>query len=197
MRKNKLLIVSMLLLFELLSCGQISDGSPDLDNGDLDGDQHSRVVGTYLFKSFDEYFSFYSVFKKYNNERYWAPFNSNDFDVTYIFKSEGMYLEDAIAKRYDLKFQYQTMLVNINDDDFNLKMNLYALPTLKLLSEDLLLSLGKIFYTPLLNVEFTMLCDGNVIGRGTLVSNLLDEYVNTEILNNVLLLMKEGYNYAF
>ncbi len=195
--RKKLLIVCLLLLFELPSCGQISDNPSNLGGDDIDGDPHSRVVGTYLFKSFDEYLSFYSVFKKYNNERYWVPFNSNDFDVTYIFKSEGMYLEDAIAKRYDLKFQYQTMLVNINDDDFNLKMNLYVLPTLKLFSDDLLLSFGKFFYTPLLNVEFIMQCDDNVIGRGTLVSNLLDEYVNTEILNSVLLLMKEGYKYAF
>lgn len=75
MRKIRTLIAGLLLCFSLSGCSQTSNISSDSVSfnstpSDIDGGPHSRVVGAYIFKSFDDYLTFYNVFKNYNDERY-------------------------------------------------------------------------------------------------------------------------------
>ncbi len=66
------------------------------------------------------------MFKTNNYQRYWTPVvDSDKFNVTYCFKSEGIDLEDANNKRYDLVFPRQRMTVEIHSDEFSIDLNLH------------------------------------------------------------------------
>lgn len=202
MRKIRALITGLLLVFSLSSCEQgfntpLKSNNSLSTSNDIDGGPHSRVAGCYEFKSFDDYIVFYDIFKNYNEERYWVPKSSSNFDITYTFKSEGMYLDDVNAKRYDLDFKYQTMMVDINDSDFSLKIDLCDIQGRELLFNGLSFSYRQELNASSLNIPIQLLCGDFVIGNGLYLSKAIGGQVNTEKLNDILALMEGGYDYVF
>ena len=137
MRKVRVLISTLLVALGLSSCtsnstyisNEISDDMLSSHNGSdvdiIEGGPNSKVVGTYFFELFNEYSGFYSVFKTNNYQRYWTPVDSEKFNVTYCFKSEGINLEDANNKRYDLVFPRQRMVVEMHNNVFFINLNLH------------------------------------------------------------------------
>ena len=108
-------LLLVLLSFSVFGCNHNSDDSFSSINP-IEGGPDSKVVGLYSFSSHEEYLNFYELFKDYNSQRYWAPINSDDFEVFYFFRTEGINLKDFNAKRYDLIFQGQNMFVSLKND---------------------------------------------------------------------------------
>lgn len=205
-QKYNILLLSLATL-ELFGCDSnldISSVNNSSTVDDIDGGPHSRVVGTYTFETFQEYQNFYVIFKQYNPERYWTPIdsfnNTNDLKISYVFKSEGMLLDDVNEKRYDLNFDYQTMIVKMYDNDLALDLNLIDISNYNFNEEAI--SLHFVFsdlkQTALEKHCFSLSANQKAIGTGTLVFNKDQtiDYIEAK-LDLIKELFVGGYDYAF
>lgn len=201
--------IAFLSLFTLglVGCNSttnISSANNSSTIDDIDGGEHSRVVGMYTFDTFKEYQNFYVVFKQYNSERYLAPIDSfkniNDIKIRYVFKSEGMLLDDVNEKRYDLNFDYQTMTIKMYDNDIALELNLVDISNYNFNEETISLyfnfsDLSQVTH----KTHITLLSDNqNVIGTGSLVfsEDLTIDNIETK-LDFIINLFKGGYSFVF
>ena len=211
MGKVGVLIATLLAFFGLSSCtshttytsNEISDDA--LSNNDvsdvdiIEGGPNSKVVGTYFFESFNEYFGFYSVFKTNNYQRYWTPVDSDKFNVTYCFKSEGINLEDVNNKRYDLVFPRQRMTVEMHSDEFSIDLNLHNINEFADKVNALNLSFSgewdRLQATNVSNLQ--LMCSDLVIGIGEIVINTSTISSVYDSLDEILLLFEKGSEYVF
>ncbi len=211
MKKDRVLIATLLVIFSLSSCTShttytssgMSDGALSSDDVSdvkiIEGGPNSKVVGTYIFESFDEYSIFYSVFKTNNYQRYWTPADSDKFNVTYCFKSEGINLEDANNKRYDLVFPRQRMTVEMHSDEFSIDLNLHNINEFADKVNPLNLSFSvewdRLQATNASNLQ--LMCCDFVIGKGEIgISTSTISSVH-DSLGEILLLFEKGGEYVF
>ncbi|MCR5333235.1 MAG: hypothetical protein K6E11_04385 [Bacilli bacterium] len=81
-----------------------------------DGGPDSYICYTYTYYKYDEYLSFYSDFKKHNNYRMIAPFESDVYSNHYFFETWPIRISDT--KRTDLHYENFCMhyeMANEND----------------------------------------------------------------------------------
>ncbi len=203
MNKLKFLVVGLIPLFSLCSCEYIDtniDESDTEENIDfVEGGPGSLIACEYYFNSFSEYLDFYNVFKLYNSERYWLPIDSNDFITKYRFESLGVPLEDVHATRYDLEFPLQTMEVSLSIDtlSINLEINNINIEQIEGITNLIFEidddNLGLDYYNAI-----NLMCDDILIAYGNISFDISsNDELNTEILDEIILLFNDGFKYVF
>lgn len=83
------------------------------------GGKEDRILGLYIFKTFEEYNEFYKIFINYNTERYFVPHGADgEFKFEYKFVSEGVEYSEFYEKKYAIDYPNQLMYVDIisNED---------------------------------------------------------------------------------
>lgn len=201
------------IILGLLVCGQLTmtgcsnlsssgdskenDSTSDkMDNEEIEGGSNSRVVGQYEFDTFEKYQEFYTSFKENNIERFLAPTSSIEFPMTYIFKVEGIRLNDYDSRRYDLDFELFSFYFKIDVDFNDIKFELFDLNALNLNLLDGEIAYKIIYYGRSFYIEYS-------IGETAFAKSglLFPEDVNNdslmEALDKVTDLLKEGIVYAY
>lgn len=139
------------------------------------------------------------MFKTNNYQRYWTPVDSDKFNVTYCFKSDGIDLEDANNKRYDLVFPRQRMTVEIHSDEFSIDLNLHNINEFADKVNALNLSFSRewdrLQATNVSNLQ--LMCNDLVIGIGEIVINTSTISSVYDSLDEILLLFEKGSAYVF
>lgn len=197
---SKRIIFLVMLIFGLSSCAKLGAMSEtNHSNDSVDGGSHGRVSGGYLFNSFDDYMEFYKIFKEYNVERYYSPIDNDNFGFEYIFKSEGMNLDDVNARKYNLTFKFQTMRISLYDKDLKIELNLFDISEYANNAdffENLYFSIED---TKKINSEekpLLLFSDDVLIAKG-IYTTQLDQSIINEKLDQVLLLFNGGKDYVF